>query len=112
MTPFERGLLAHLLADFLLQNEWMAVNKVDLRHPAGWVHAAIHGLLLGWALGWVGGAVLGSVHVLVDTGKPVDWWIRVFKKCQRAPQVAVIRLLTDQAIHICAIAAWVLLGPK
>jgi hypothetical protein len=112
LTPFERGLIAHLVADWLLQNDWMALNKTNLRHPAGWVHASIHGLLLGLALGWLGGLVLGVAHLLIDTGWPVNWWLRVFKKCDCAPQAALIRLGTDQAIHIALIAAWVAFAPK
>lgn len=111
LTPFERGLVAHLVADWLLQNDWMAVNKLSLRHPAAWVHAAIHAVLLGWALGWVGGLVLGGAHLLVDTGRPLDWWVRAFKKCEGAPQVAMIRLWTDQVIHVAAIAVWVAWSP-
>jgi hypothetical protein len=112
LTPFERGLVAHLVADWLFQNDWMALNKLNLRHPAGWVHAGIHSLLLGLALGWMGGVVLGVLHLVLDTGRPLAWWIRVFKKCDKAPQVFLIRLWTDQAIHIVAIAAWVAFGPK
>ena len=111
LTLCERGLVAHLVADWLLQNDWMALNKTDLRHPAGWVHAAIHALLLGLALGWWGGIVLGILHLFLDTGWPVNWWVRVFKKCDRAPQAALIRLGTDQTIHIAAIATWVALAP-
>jgi hypothetical protein len=107
LTLFERGLVAHLVADWLLQNDWMALNKANLRHPAGWVHASIHGVLLGLALGWMGGIALGILHLLLDTGRPVNWWIRVFKKCDAAPQAALIRISTDQVIHITAIAAWV-----
>ena len=107
LTPFESGLVAHLVADWLLQNAWMALNMANLRHPAGWVHASIHGLLLGWALGWPGGVVLGVFHLLLATGRPLDWWIRVFKKCDNAPQAALIRLWPDQVLHIAAIAAWV-----
>lgn len=29
------GGLAHLVADWLLQTEWMVRHKADLRHPAG-----------------------------------------------------------------------------
>jgi hypothetical protein len=111
LTPFERGLVAHLVADWLLQNDWMALHKTNLRHPAGWVHAAIHGVLLGWALGWAGGLVLGILHLLIDTGWPVNWWVRVFKKCDGSPQAALIRIWTDQVIHIAAIAAWVVWAP-
>jgi hypothetical protein len=112
LTPFERGLIAHLVADWLLQNDWMALNKRNLRHPAGWVHASIHGVLLGLALGWMGGVVLGALHLVVDTGWPVNWWIRVFKKCERTPHLDLIRIWTDQVIHIGAIAAWVALTSK
>jgi hypothetical protein len=111
LTAFERGLVAHLVADWLLQNNWMASNKSNLKHPAGWVHAAIHGLLLGWALGWPGGLVLGILHLLIDTGWPVNWWVRVFKKCDSVPQAGLIRIWTDQVIHIAAIAAWVNFAP-
>jgi hypothetical protein len=107
MTLFERGLVAHLVADWILQNDWMALNKTNLRHPAGWVHASIHALLLGLALGWMGGVVLGTLHLLIDTGKPINWWVRVFKKCDAAPHALLIRIWTDQALHIALIAAWV-----
>jgi hypothetical protein len=107
LTPFERGLVAHLVADWLLQNSWMALNKIDLRHPAGWVHATIHGVLLAFALGWVGGLVLGVLHLLIDTGRPLAWWIRLFKKSEGSPLSSQIRVWTDQVIHIASIAAWV-----
>jgi hypothetical protein len=112
LTPFDKGLVAHLVADWLLQNDWMALNKRKLWHPAGWVHAAIHGLLLGVALGWLGGLVLGVLHLLIDSGWPVNWWIRVFKKCQNAPHAELIRVWTDQVVHIAAIAAWVAFAPR
>jgi hypothetical protein len=107
LTLFERGLVAHLIADWLLQNDWMALHKINLRHPAGWVHASVHAVLLGIALGWRGGLVLGILHLLIDTGRPVNWWVRVFKKCDGAPQAALIRIWTDQVLHISAIAAWI-----
>jgi hypothetical protein len=55
--------------------------------------------------------VLGILHLLLDTGRPLNWWIRVFKKCDNSPQAALIRLWTDQVIHIAAIAAWVAFAP-
>jgi hypothetical protein len=112
LTPFERGLIAHLVADWLLQNDWMALNKVKLSHPAGWVHAGLHGLCLGLALGPLAGAVLGVVHLLLDTRVPVDWWIRVFKKSDKAPEARLIAICTDQVMHIAAIAAWVAFVPR
>ncbi len=111
LTPFERGLVAHLVADWLLQNDWMALNKTKLRHPAGWVHAGIHAICLGLALGLVAGVVLGVVHLILDTRLPLDWWIRAFKKSDQAPEAQLIAIWTDQVIHIAIIAAWVALAP-
>lgn len=109
MTPFEKALVAHLVADWILQNDWMALNKTRLRHPAAWVHASIQGLCLGLALGWLGGLVLGGVHLLIDTRVPVDWWMHVFKKCGRAPDVGTIAIWLDQTFHIVCIALWLAL---
>ncbi len=112
MNPFEKGLVAHLLADWVLQNDWMARNKTSLAHPAAWTHAGIHAVLLALALGWQAGLVLGFVHMLVDTRVPVAWWMRAFKKCTQAPEASSIALWLDQAIHILCIALWVtLFGP-
>jgi hypothetical protein len=107
MTPFERGLVAHLVADWVLQNDWMARNKIRLWHPAAWTHAAIQGLCLGLALGWLGGVVLGVAHLLVDTRVPVAWWMRWFKRCEKAPEAGLIAIWLDQTVHIGCIALWV-----
>lgn len=109
MTPFERGLVAHLVADWVLQNNWMARNKTSLLHPAAWTHAAIQGLCLTLALGWQAGLVLGFVHLLIDTRAPVAWWMRCYKKCGQAPEASSIAIWLDQTLHIACIAAWVAL---
>lgn len=112
MTPFEKGIIAHLVADWVLQNDWMARNKTSLLHPSAWAHAAIQGLCLGLALGWQAGLVLGLVHMLLDTRVPVAWWIRVFKKSDKAPEASSIALWLDQTLHILCIALWLALaGP-
>jgi len=87
----------------------MARNKVALRHPAAWVHASIQAVCLGLALGWRAGLVLGFIHLLIDTRVPVAWWMRCFKKCDRAPEAVAIAIWLDQTLHIVCLAAWVLL---
>jgi|SRR2546428_11788488 hypothetical protein len=111
LTPFERALVAHLVADWLLQNNWMARNKHSLRHPAAWVHASIHAICLGIALNWQAGVVLGLVHILVDTGIPLKWWIRNFKDSADVPEALHIAIWADQVIHIGTIAIWIALAP-
>jgi hypothetical protein len=109
LTLFERGLVAHLVADWILQNDWMARNKMSLRHPASWTHASIQGVCLGVALGWQAGLVLGFVHLFIDTRVPVTWWMRVFKKCDKAPEAGSIAIWLDQTLHIVCIAVWLAL---
>ena len=111
LTPFERGLIAHLVADWILQNDWMATHKGDLRHPAGWVHTSIHVVLLGLALGWLAGLVLGLTHLIIDTRAVLNWWQRVFRQTTDGRYALHVAIWGDQVLHITAIAIWVSLAP-
>ena len=107
LTPFESALMLHFVGDWLLQNQWMAVNKVSLTHPASWIHGAIHGILLGLILGPLAGLVLALLHMLVDTRRPIRFWIRAFKRCESSPELPQILIWCDQVLHIGCIAAWI-----
>ncbi|RME98755.1 MAG: DUF3307 domain-containing protein [Chloroflexi bacterium] len=106
MTLFERGLIAHLIADWLLQSDWMAANKNSLLHPAAWVHAGIYGLVMWIAVGWQGGVVLGVLHLLIDTRVPLNWWQRVCRQGQNSTTAVHVAIWTDQAIHIILLGLW------
>jgi hypothetical protein len=103
------GLVAHLVADWLLQNDWMAMNKAARRqrynpttmtgerdtpyagawwdrHPAAYVHAGIHGVLLAFVFGWVA-VPLALAHLVVDTRVPVAWWSRLIRQTEPRPQM-------------------------
>ncbi len=112
MTLFEKALVLHLVGDWLLQNDWMALNKPNLRHPAAWVHMAIHGLLQGFVFGWIGGLVLAVVHLLLDTRIPQQWWSRVFAQTNKGEMGVHVFVWGDQVIHIGTIALWILLAPS
>lgn len=110
LTLFERGVVAHLIADWLLQNDWMARNKTSLRHLAAWVHATIYALFLGLALGsWQAGLVLGAIHLVVDTRRPLIWWRRVFRQTVEGPAALQVAIWSDQTVHIATIAIWIAL---
>ena len=111
MTPFANALIAHLVGDWLLQNDWMARNKANLAHPAAWVHGAIHGVLLALALGWLGGVVLAILHVLTDTRLPQRWWARVFRQTTDGPSALHVAIWGDQVDHIAMIALWLHVAP-
>ena len=107
LTPFERGLVANLVADWILQNDWMAKYKVSLKHPAAWTHAAIHAVLLSLALGWQAGLILAFIHMLVDTRKPATWWQKVFGQTSEGQIGLIVKVGLDQVLHVAAIAVWV-----
>lgn len=103
------AIVAHLVADWLLQNDWMALNKTDLRHPAGWVHAAIHTLLLWLIFPGAIALLLGVTHLLIDTRRPVLWWMRVVKQMQAGPQLMLVEMGVDQVFHIIVLVFVVLI---
>lgn len=48
-TPTELlvwAVVLHLVADWLLQTEWMALHKTSLRHAASWTHAGVYALCM------------------------------------------------------------------
>jgi hypothetical protein len=74
------GLVAHLIADWPLQNDWMANNKAT-NLGANLVHSGIHLWALLFVFGWVA-VPLAVLHGLIDTRKPVVWWSRLVRQTQ------------------------------
>lgn len=99
------GIIAHLIADWPLQTEWMAMHKHSLMHPASWVHSAIHLLLLLLVFPWYVAILIAVSHLLIDTRVPLRWWMRVVKGMPKTnPQTFVIEIGVDQVFHISVIA--------
>lgn len=109
MSIFDTLLVAHLLADWLLQNDWMARNKTDLWHPAAWTHGGIHFLAvlpICVAAGmWWMAAILALAHMLVDTRSALAWWRRFFRQTTEGPVALDVALWGDQVTHILWLAA-------
>jgi hypothetical protein len=123
-TPTELlvwAMVAHVIADWLLQTEWMAVHKTSLRHPAAYVHAGVYTLLMLPLFPWLLAVLIGGIHLLVDTRIPVYWWLRVIKQMppkdsQNAclPEsslmgfrttTAIVEAAVDQSFHLVTLAA-------
>lgn len=104
------GIAAHCVADWMLQNDWMAVNKVrPLESPANAIHSGIHFLCL-WCVFpfWVAFA-LGWIHGIVDTRTPLVWLRRQLGQAKDGNPVAVhVAIWHDQVVHLLCIiaAAW------
>lgn len=128
MNPFDLsssdlliwGVVLHLVADWPLQNDWMAKNKSSLLHPAAYVHATVHFFFLTIVFGWKAGLALAAAHLIIDLRWPVTLWSKFVMQTQprnesvgrpgtdeRIPLYDVgleVRFWTDQVFHIACIA--------
>jgi len=69
-------LLCHLVGDYVLQNHWMATNKVRVWLPAI-VHAAVYSLvfLLWLQPSWPAMAVIFGTHLIIDRYRLAKYWV-------------------------------------
>lgn len=103
------GVFAHLVADWMLQNEWMATNKLQWRHLAAWIHSGIHVLALSFVFHPLVALVLGFTHFLIDTRKPRDWWQNTIKQTTEGEFGTHVAFWVDQVMHVICIAIAALL---
>ena len=101
------ALIAHVVADWLLQTDWMAVNKVNLRHPAGYVHAGVYTLFMLPLFPWFLALLIGVTHLFIDTRGPVHWWMRSIKRVSSGAYATTgfVESAVDQAFHVVVLAA-------
>lgn len=105
------GIVIHLIADWIFQNQWMADNKSSLKHPAAYVHSGIHLIALLIVFPPLAAVLLAVSHLLIDTRKPLQWWRSFFRQTQDGPAALHVAMWGDQVLHIAMIAlAVVLLG--
>jgi len=98
------GLMAHIIADWFFQNDWMAVNKTNWKHPAGYIHAGIHFFLLSGAFPVTLAALLGISHFIIDLRFPLEWWRRFMGQALPGnPFIDQIKIWQDQAAHVLCI---------
>lgn len=103
------GIVIHLVVDWLLQNDWMAQNKVRLRHPAAWVHSGLHFLGLLLIFQPITAWVIATIHLLIDTRAPLAWWRNTYRQTQEGAIALHVSLWADQVLHIAIIALAALL---
>lgn len=104
------GAAIHLVVDWLGQNQWVALNKTRLRHPAGYIHAAGHTLALWIVFPLAAAAALGVAHFLIDTRRPLELWARVMSQPTEGPNAFTIHVWRDQALHVAVIAVVALIA--
>lgn len=106
------AIVIHLVFDWLLQTDWMARNKSNLRHPAAYIHSGLHALGLLLIFPWYLALAVGFTHLLIDTRKTVTWWIEKIKKMPPStPIFSQVEVWMDQIFHGLILVAAVLVLP-
>lgn len=113
MSTFEYLLLGHLVGDWLLQNDWMAIGKRQRALcVAGMVHYSIYTSVILLMLWWpqrvfnspttllLCSGVIFLSHWLIDASNLVQWWMH--KMGQR--DQAMVRIVIDQTLHLLVLA--------
>jgi hypothetical protein len=118
-TSLLLAIIGHLVGDYLLQNDWMAMNKK--KH---WLPCFVHCWLwtfsvcafTGWM--WVSGikglaifAALFVPHFIQDRTQVIGWWMRLGWKDQskfaEPPMAPWSLIVVDNVWHIVALwAIW------
>jgi len=104
MTTFEISVLLHLVVDWVLQNDWIARNKSDLWHPAGWVHGAMHAIAMSLIFPLPVAAIIGLTHTLIDTRVPARLWARIYRAGGTGAYQVPVAIWRDQVFHLCVLA--------
>jgi hypothetical protein len=79
METLTAAIIGHLVGDYLLQNDWMALNKKKRSWPCV-VHCLLWTLAVcafaGWWAWWVP-LVLFSTHFIQDRTNVIMWWMKL-----------------------------------
>ena len=98
------GIVVHLFCDWILQNDWMAVNKSDLLHPASWYHSGIHFLGLLLIFQWWVALAIAITHWLIDSRVPLVWWRKFYKQTTEGSVALHVAIWGDQVAHVTILA--------
>lgn len=93
-------LLAHLVGDYLLQNDWMAANKTRR-----WIPAVVHGATYTLPFLFVTQSLLallaiGGTHVLIDHYRLARFWPTLLPPTPRHDKPGWLLIVVDNAIHV------------
>ena len=109
------GLLLHILGDYILQNNWMAQNKIKFDfdgYLACWTHATIYALpfiiICPNVIGW---AIIYSTHFFIDKYDAAKYWIMFvnwswgepnygFGKKMPPTLAIVLKIIIDNFFHV------------
>lgn len=99
---------AHLIGDYLIQNDWMAQQKKNSSFRCA-VHVATYMLPFAWCgMTWWQLALIAAQHYAIDRTHIVEWFMKVKGSERFATGVCFpwSQIVVDNALHILWMA-WV-----
>lgn len=113
--PLVLAIIGHLVGDYLLQNDWMALNKKTsggVGDNACCVHCVIWTLSVCYFAGWGFGAavLLFLCHYAQDRTQIVLWWMTRVNRQQKftePPMAPWSLIVVDNVWHVVSLwAVW------
>lgn len=100
--------IAHLFGDFVLQNDWMAVNKgqhTKNGYLACLVHCIVYTLpFVCITYNPISLLLIFSTHFIIDKYRIASWWTNVFKIGRRLDSTNWLHIylifMVDMAMHL------------
>jgi len=98
--------VGHLIGDFLLQNNWMAMGKSTNYLPL-FIHSTVYTLSTGIFAYFSGGLKFQALiivflsHVILDQRLFVKWWAQKITQSDDSPWLVI---MIDQSWHIVVLA--------
>lgn len=115
MVPF------HIMGDWMFQNYTTAMNKSS-NWKIRFLHVVFYTLFMYWGFNFCGFQLniwevlaIGVPHFIIDSYKPVYWWVKlfhgspdaentkVFKEAFEKPRHFVVCIVLDQAFHMLSL---------
>lgn len=101
-------LMGHLIGDYLLQNDWMALNKKKASWPC-FVHVLLYTLTIWLATRWhwQAIAIVFVTHFAQDRTDFVAWFMRIKGQAKFAqpPMAPWSIIVVDNVLHLCVLWA-------
>lgn len=102
------AIVGHMVGDYLLQNDWLALGKKRSSGICA-IHAAIWTLAVIAFSGWWHPRIVGVLfvtHFAQDRGGFVTWWMRLIgqDKFQLPPMSPWSIIICDNAWHLVVLA--------
>ncbi len=103
-------LMGHLVGDYLLQSNWMAMTKAK-----NWLALVTHSIiytvtiflfsLFAGGIGIIAVLIVFIAHIILDQRRLVRWWLTNINK---SPDIFWLQVMVDQTFHllILFLIAW------